>query len=87
MADLTIHGAGIFGLSIAWLALQKGASVTVVDPNGPGAGASGGIVGALQPHTPDPWNEKKQFQLDALLMAPGIAHLKRRLDAMLAQGA
>lgn len=69
MVDLTICGAGIFGLSLAWLAIGRGARVTVIDPHGPGAGASGGVVGALQPHTPDPWNEKKQFQLDSLLMA------------------
>lgn len=69
MADLTICGAGIFGLSVAWVALQRGASVKVIDPNGPGEAASGGIVGALQPHTPDPWNEKKQFQLESLLQA------------------
>ena len=69
MADLTICGAGIFGLSIAWTALKRGATVTVIDRGGPGAGASGGIVGALQPHTPDPWNAKKQFQLESLLAA------------------
>ena len=69
MADLTVRGAGIFGLSIAWTALRRGARVTIVDPHGPGAGASGGVVGALQPHTPDPWNDKKQFQLESLLMA------------------
>ncbi len=39
------------------------------DPNGPGAGASGGIVGALAPHTPERWEPKKAFQLDSLLMA------------------
>ena len=69
MADLTVRGAGIFGLSIAWAALGKGARVRVIDPLGPGAGASGGLVGALQPHVPDPWNPKKQFQLESLLMA------------------
>jgi len=69
MADVTIRGAGIFGLTLAWAALERGASVQVIDPNGPGAGASGGLVGALQPHTPDPWNTKKQIQLDSLLMA------------------
>ncbi|MEM9427068.1 MAG: FAD-dependent oxidoreductase [Pseudomonadota bacterium] len=69
MADLTIYGAGIFGLSLAWNALNRGARVTVIDPHGPGAGASGGVVGALQPHTPDPWNEKKQFQFESLMMA------------------
>lgn len=72
MADLTIRGAGIFGLSIAWEALRRGARVRLIDPAGPGAGASGGVVGALQPHTPDVWNAKKQFQLESLLMAEGF---------------
>jgi glycine oxidase len=72
MVDLTVRGAGIFGLTIAWGALTRGASVCVVDPLGPGSGASGGIVGALQPHTPDAWNDKKQFQLESLAMAEGF---------------
>jgi len=67
--DLTIRGAGVFGLAIAWTAIQRGASVTVIDPSGPGGGASGGVVGALQPHTPDVWNDKKQFQLESLVMS------------------
>ena len=67
--DVTIRGAGIFGLSIAWVLLRKGATVRVVDPHGPGAGSSGGIVGALAPHVPEAWNAKKAFQLDSLLMA------------------
>lgn len=69
MADLTIRGAGIFGLSIAWEALSRGATVRIIDPNGPGAGSSGGLVGALQPHTPDNWNAKKQFQFESLILA------------------
>ena len=69
MSDITIHGAGIFGLSIAWACLERGARVRVIDPYGPGAGASGGIVGALAPHVPENWNEKKAFQLESLLMA------------------
>ncbi len=69
MVDLTIRGAGIIGLTIAWEAVNRGARVRVIDPGGPGAGASGGLVGALQPHTPDVWNAKKQFQLDSLLRA------------------
>ncbi|WP_299744574.1 FAD-dependent oxidoreductase [uncultured Tateyamaria sp.] len=68
-ADITVRGAGIFGLSIAWILAQRGARVQVVDPNGLGAGASGGIVGALAPHVPENWNPKKQFQLESLLMA------------------
>ncbi|MFW2588855.1 NAD(P)/FAD-dependent oxidoreductase [Sagittula sp. SSi028] len=67
--DVTIRGAGIFGLSIAWALTQRGARVQVVDPHGAGAGSSGGIVGALAPHVPENWNEKKAFQLDSLLMA------------------
>ncbi len=69
MADVTVRGAGIFGLSVAWSCARRGARVQVIDPAGPGAGASGGIVGALAPHVPDNWNEKKAFQLDSLLMA------------------
>lgn len=70
--DLTVRGAGIFGLATAWMAQKRGANVRVVDPKGVATGASGGIVGALQPHTPDVWNEKKQFQFKALTMAPGF---------------
>ena len=67
--DVTVRGAGIFGLSIAWACHRRGARVQVVDPAGAGAGASGGIVGALAPHVPENWNPKKAFQLDSLLMA------------------
>ncbi len=67
--DVTVRGAGIFGLSVAWSCIKRGARVQVIDPNGPGAGASGGIVGALSPHVPENWNEKKAFQLKSLLMA------------------
>jgi len=69
MADVTVLGAGIFGLSVAWACVQRGAKVRVIDPYGPGAGSSGGIVGALAPHVPEQWNDKKAFQLDSLLMA------------------
>ena len=67
--DLTVMYAGIFGLSIAWEATRRGARVRVIDPKGPGAGASGGLVGALAPHVPENWNSKKAFQLESLLMA------------------
>ncbi|MEL6646524.1 MAG: FAD-dependent oxidoreductase [Pseudomonadota bacterium] len=68
-AEVTVLGAGVFGLSIAWACQQRGARVRVVDPGGPGAGSSGGIVGALAPHVPENWNDKKAFQLDSLLKA------------------
>ncbi|MFS4580940.1 NAD(P)/FAD-dependent oxidoreductase [Phaeobacter sp. C3_T13_0] len=69
MADITVRGAGIFGLSIAWTCARRGASVQIIDPFGAGAGSSGGLVGALAPHVPENWNAKKQYQLESLLMA------------------
>lgn len=67
--DVTVRGAGIFGLSIAWACARRGARVRVIDPYGPGAGSSGGLVGALSPHVPEAWNAKKAFQLESLLLA------------------
>ena len=58
MAEVTVMGAGIFGLSVAWECLRRGARVQVIDPGGPGAGASGGVVGALAPPVPENWNHK-----------------------------
>jgi glycine/D-amino acid oxidase-like deaminating enzyme len=82
MADVTVFGAGIFGLSVAWCCAQRGARVRVIDPHGPGAGASGGLVGALAPHVPEQWNDKKAFQFDSLIMAQafwdGVARVSGR---------
>lgn len=71
---MTVLGAGIFGLSVAWACCKRGAKLRVIDPAGVASGASGGIVGALAPHTPEQWNDKKQFQLDSLLMAEAFWH-------------
>ncbi|OZA16533.1 MAG: oxidoreductase, partial [Rhodobacterales bacterium 17-64-5] len=67
--DLTVRGGGIFGLSVAWEAVQRGARVRLIERERLGAGASGGLVGALTPHTPEAWNPVKAFQLDSLLRA------------------
>ncbi|MCH2167093.1 MAG: FAD-binding oxidoreductase [Oceanicola sp.] len=64
--DVTVRGAGAFGLACAWELTRRGQRVCVIDPGGPGAGASGGIVGALAPHVPENWNPKKAFQFAAL---------------------
>lgn len=72
MPDVTIRGAGIFGLATAWECARRGARVQVVDPFGPGAGSSGGLVGALAPHVPENWNDKKAFQFDSLIAAQGF---------------
>ncbi|OZA07683.1 MAG: oxidoreductase, partial [Rhodobacterales bacterium 17-64-5] len=69
MVDVTIRGAGIFGLSIAWACASRGAQVRVIETVAIGAGSSGGVVGALAPHVPEAWNAKKAFQLESLLMA------------------
>ena len=69
MAQITVMGAGIFGLSAAWVMARRGASVTIIERAHIGAGSSGGVVGALAPHVPENWNTKKAFQLDSLLMA------------------
>ncbi len=68
-ADVTVMGGGIFGLAIAWECTRRGARVRLIERDCIGAGASGGLVGALAPHVPENWNTKKQFQLESLLMA------------------
>jgi len=67
--DLIVRGGGIFGLSIAWEAVRRGAKVRLIETVAIGAGSSGGVVGALAPHVPENWNPKKQFQLESLLSA------------------
>jgi glycine oxidase len=69
MADVTIMGAGVFGLTAALACADRGARVRVIEKRAPGAGSSGGIVGALAPHVPENWNPKKAMQFDALRMA------------------
>ncbi|CUX80475.1 Glycine/D-amino acid oxidase (deaminating) [Roseibaca calidilacus] len=69
MADVTIMGAGVFGLTVALACADRGARVRVIEKRAPGAGSSGGIVGALAPHVPENWNAKKAMQFEALRMA------------------
>jgi len=68
-AEVTVMGGGIFGLAIAWECARRGAAVRLIEASRIGAGASGGLVGALAPHVPEHWNPKKAFQLESLLMA------------------
>jgi glycine oxidase len=70
--DLTVRGGGVTGLAIAWEAARRGARVRLIETARIGAGASGGLVGALAPHTPEQWTPAKEFQLRALLAAPGF---------------
>lgn len=65
--DVLVVGAGIFGLSVAWSCRKAGLSVRVLEAARPGAGASGGVVGALTPHAPSRWRPMMEFQFCALL--------------------
>lgn len=67
MNDVLIVGGGIMGLWAAVLADRAGLKTLLVERETLGAGASGGVLGALMPHIPDRWDEKKQFQFDALV--------------------
>ncbi len=58
---------GILGLSIAWECSRLGARVRVVDHQPYQRSSSYGLVGALTPHVPEPWESKKQFQFESLL--------------------
>jgi len=75
--DLAISGGGVFGLSLGYRALKAGLSVAVLEKDRVGAGASGGLLGALMPHMPARWNPKKEFQFQSLKgMAAHIAELE-----------
>jgi glycine oxidase len=65
--DLLVVGGGVMGLWTALFAARDGFSVRLVERRSIGAGASGGVLGALMPHLPDRWNAKKAFQLAALI--------------------
>ena len=65
--DLAVIGGGIVGLWATRFAIHRGLSVALIEKNQIGGGASGGILGALMPHQPRPWNAKKQSQFEALV--------------------
>jgi Glycine/D-amino acid oxidases (deaminating) len=55
------------GLWAALKAGRLGLKTLLIEREKIAGGASGGLLGALMPHMPDKWNDKKQFQFDALL--------------------
>jgi glycine oxidase len=71
MSEVLIVGGGIMGLWAALMAGRAGIETRLIERKGIGAGASGGLLGALMPHMPDRWNAKKQFQFDALVSLEG----------------
>jgi glycine oxidase len=72
MPDVTVMGGGVFGLAIAFACARRGAAVRLCEKRRIGAGASGGLVGALAPYTPENWTPAKQFQFESLCMAEGF---------------
>ena len=55
------------GLWAAVKAERMGINALLLEAGRLGDGASGGLLGALKPHIPDRWSDKKQFQYDALV--------------------
>lgn len=70
--DVAIIGGGLAGLTTAYYAHKSGMSVVILEKGTLGGGASGGLVGALAPHMPENWNDKKRYQFDALAMSPSF---------------
>lgn len=68
--DIVIIGAGILGLWAAEFALRAGRKVLVLEARHRGAGASGGLLGALMPHQPVGWSAKKALQYEGLTRLP-----------------
>ncbi len=75
---LLIVGGGVMGLWAAVRAERCGIDTLLIDSGEIGHGASGGLMGALMPHMPDNWSDKKQFQFEALVsLEEEIGRLER----------
>jgi glycine oxidase len=61
--DVVVVGGGVIGLASAWRLAQRGAVVTVVDPE-PGGGASGVAAGMLAPITEARMGEEPLLRLN-----------------------
>lgn len=68
--DFIVVGGGIIGCWIAYKAGLRGIRTLLLERSAIGAGASGGLLGALMPHMPERWDGKKQFQFEALTALP-----------------
>jgi len=75
------------GLWSARLAARRGLKVRLVEKRTLGSGASGGMLGALMPHHPGGWSDKKGFQLNGLLSLPeSISELESNTDIACSYG-
>jgi glycine oxidase len=73
--DAIFVGGGVIGLSSAWRASQRGASVCVLERDRPAAGASGVAAGMLAPVGEASWGEERvlAFNLESLHRWPAFA--------------
>ena len=69
MERITVRGGGIFGLAVGYELARRGAPVRLVERDRIGAGASGGLVGALSPHAPGRVTALKAVQVAGLRAA------------------
>jgi D-amino-acid dehydrogenase len=81
--DVIIIGAGLAGITAAWMLQKRGWCVTVLDSReGPALEASFANAGALTPSEPEPWNAPGvHWQLLASLFDPQAA-MKLRLGPL-----
>jgi glycine oxidase len=72
--DVVVVGGGAIGLASAWRLAQRGAAVTLVDPD-PGSGASGVAAGMLAPITEAHMGEEALLRLNLASWSrwPGFA--------------
>ena len=70
--DVLVIGGGVLGLWSAKILAESGLVVALADKAHCGSGGSGGLMGALLPHMPSGWNDKKQFQFESLAVMPKL---------------
>lgn len=68
--DVVVVGGGVLGLWIAKDAVDRGMHVALIERATCGRAASATPLGALMPHLPGPLDDKKAFQLAALMSLP-----------------
>src|SRR5262245_40011707 len=73
--DAIFVGGGVIGLACAWRAVQRGASVCVLERDRPAAGASGVAAGMLAPVGEASWGEETllEFNFESLRRWPAFA--------------
>src|SRR2546423_323740 len=61
--DAIVVGAGVIGLSVAWVAARRGLDVLVLERDAPGAGATGVAAGMLAPAGEVAFGEERLLEM------------------------